>query len=415
MSSLRTAARFATLCAVIFSLGSLPIDSIAQDKNAKAPPPPQLGKLVRKPLVAAQKAASEQKWAECISNGEAANAVPEKTAYDLFVINDILGFCKIRSNDQTGALAAFEFVANSEFADAARKALLNKAVLQLAYNAKQYPKAIDYGTRLIGAGGAEENTYLLVAQSHYLQNDFKSTRAFAETWIRQLEGEGRVPADLAIQLFLSSCIRLEDNACSLSALELQAAHHPKEQTWPSLILILFRDTPEANTLDVFRLARETGALRRGEEYTEMSQLAIEKGLPGEAQSVLEQGEAANVFTTPALKELSKRLLASAKTQATADRPVLAKQEKESATNKNGQVDVRIGQAFTSYGQYAQAITAIERGLAKGNVRNVPEARLSLGIAQLRAGNKTAAAEAFKSVDGDEFMKRLARLWGLRAR
>lgn len=414
MPMLRTVARVAALCVLIASVGGMPFDSIAQDKAAKAPPP-QLGKGVRKSLQAAQKAASEQKWAECISNGETANAVAEKSAYDLFVINDILGFCKIRSNDQPGALVAFEFVANSEFADATRKALLNKAVLQLAYNAKQYPKAVDYGTRLISAGGAEENTYLLVAQSHYLQNDFKASRAFTEAWIRQLQGEGKTPPDLGIQLFLSSCIRLEDDACSLNALEVQATHHPKDQTWPNLVLILFRSTPEANTLDVFRLSRETGALRRGEEYTEMAQLAIEKGLPGEAQAVLEQGEAANVFATPALKELSKRLLASAKTQATADRPVLAKQEKESATGKNGQVDVRIGQAFTSYGQYTEAITAIERGLARGNVRNVPEARLSLGIAQLRAGNKAAAAATFKSVEGDEFMKRLARLWGLRAR
>lgn len=415
MSSRFAVVRLAAWFAMIGVLGSLSIEGVAQDKAAKAPPPPQIGKAVRKPLVAAQKAATEQKWAECISNAEVANAVPEKSPYDLFVINDILGFCKIRSNDPVGALAAFEFVANSEFSDAARKALLNKAVLQLSYNDKQYPKAIEYGKRLIAAGGAEDNTYLLVAQSHYVQNQFKESQAFTEAWIGELVSAGKAPPELGIQLFLSSCIRLEDDPCSLRALEVQATHHPKAETWPNLILILFRSAPEANTLDLFRLAREAKALRRGEEYTEMAQLSIEKGLPGEAQAVLEQGETAGVFNTTALKELSRRLLSSAKTQAVADRPVLAKQEKESATNKNGQVDVRIGQAFTSYGQYAEAITAIQRGLAKGNVRNVPDARLSLGIAQLRAGNKEAAAATFKSVEGDEFMRRLARLWGVLAR
>lgn len=415
MSSQRNVIRFLTLCAATVALGALHLEGSAQEKPAKAPPPPQVSKAARKPLVAAQKAATEQKWAECVSNAEVANALPEKSPYDLYAINDILGFCRIRLNDNAGALAAFEFTANSDFSDPARKTQLSRLVLQLSYNAKQYPKAIEYGNRLIASGAGDDNIRLFVAQSHYLQNDFKATREFMETWVRELETEGKAPSDLGIQLYFSSCVRLEDDPCQLDALELQAAHAPKEQTWPNLILILFRGTPEANTLDVFRIARESGALRRGEEYTEMAQLALEKGLPGEAQSILEQGEAANVFTTPAVKDLSKRLLASAKTQATADRPVLVKQERESATNKNGQVDVRIGQAFTSYGQYVEAITAIQRGLAKGNVRNIPDAQLSLGIAQLRAGDKVAAAATFKIVEGDAFMKRLARLWGLRAR
>lgn len=388
----------------------------AQGKpSSKAAPGPQISKNVRKALVAAQKAATEQKWPECISNANDANAVADKTPYDFFVINDILGFCKIRVNDMDGAMAAFEVVANSEFSDAARREQLTKAVMQLAYNAKQYPKAIDYGMRLVNAGGADDNTHLLVAQAHYVQNNFQQSQSFVQSWVSRLEGESKVPPELAIQLWLSSCIRLENDACTIGALEAQAAYHPKAETWPNITLILFRGAPDTMTLDVFRLARETGALRRAEEYTEMAQLALERGLPGEAQSVLEQGTAAGVFTSPSAVELSKRLLASAKTQSTADRPVLAKQEKESATNKNGQVDVRIGQAFMSYGQYAEAIKAIERGLAKGNVRNLPDARLSLGIAQLRAGQKEAAAATFKTVEGDELMRRLARLWGLRAR
>ena len=122
----------------------------AQGKpSSKAAPGPQISKNVRKALVAAQKAATEQKWPECISNANDANAVADKTPYDFFVINDILGFCKIRVNDMDGAMAAFEVVANSEFSDAARREQLTKAVMQLAYNAKQYPKAIDYGMRLV--------------------------------------------------------------------------------------------------------------------------------------------------------------------------------------------------------------------------------------------------------------------------
>ena len=77
--------------------------------------------------------------------------------------------------------------------------------------------------------------------------------------------------------------------------------------------------------------------------------------------------------------------------------------------------MRIGQAFLSYGEPGKAIEAIERGLAKGDVRNVPDAQLSLGIAQLRAGNQEAAVQAFDAVSGNATLEVLARLWKTAAR
>jgi Tfp pilus assembly protein PilF len=158
-----------------------------------------------------------------------------------------------------------------------------------------------------------------------------------------------------------------------------------------------------------------GGLLRGEEFTEMAQLAIEKGLPGEAQSVIEEGKEKGLFTNKSNLELANRLLTTAKAQAVADKPTLLAQDKEAAGRKNGEVDARIATAFLSYGDFERAVAAFERGLAKGNVRNPEEARLNLGISQLKAGNKEAASATFASVKGDETLQRLARLWALRTK
>ena len=146
----------------------------------------------------------------------------------------------------------------------------------------------------------------------------------------------------------------------------------------------------------------------------MAQLAIEKGLPGEAQSVLEAGLANGTITTGPAAELAKRLLGTAKAQAAADKPTLLKQDAEAAAKKNGEIDSRIGLAHLSYGDNERAIAALQRALDKGNARNPDETRLNLGIAQLRAGQKDAALGSFAAVKGDE-LQRLARLWSLRAR
>jgi len=79
------------------------------------------------------------------------------------------------------------------------------------------------------------------------------------------------------------------------------------------------------------------------------------------------------------------------------------------------VQILIGKCALEQGRRSEAIAAFERGLAKGNARNPEEAKLNLGISQIKAGKKEAAAATLASVQGDETLKRLARLWSQRAR
>jgi Tfp pilus assembly protein PilF len=387
----------------------------AQQKNAPAPKGPTVSKNLLKPLAGAQEAAKKEQFAECIAQLKALDGQPTNTPYDNYVINDILGFCALRANDNALAISAWAKVVDSEFADPTRSASLRKGLLQLSYQAKDYVGAVAYGQRLIDLGTADEAVYLLTIQSFYLQNDFKASEKLAADYVASMEAAGKAPPDMALQLYASACIKQDDDACTLRALEKQARYFPKKETWPNLTLLMFRSGGDTNTLNVFRLSREMGGMIRGEEYTEMAQLALEKGLPGEAQSVIEEGKAKNIFTNKSNLDLATRLLGTAKAQAAADKPTLLAQDKEAAGRKNGEVDARIALAFLGYGDFERAVMAYERGLAKGNVRNPEEARLNLGIAQLKAGNKEGAAATFAAVKGDETLQRIARLWSLQTR
>ena len=410
--------RTRSMATVVLAVGLAVASAIApaQKKDDKAAAkPPQVSRTIIKPMVAAQEASKKENWAECIAKLREVEAAPNLTAYDNYVLNDMLGFCGLRAGDNALTLQAWAKVLDSEYSDAARSASLRKGLLQLSYQAKDYAKAVTYGQRLIADGGADESVYLLTIQSYYLQNDFKTAETLSADYIKGLEQKGQTPPDMALQLYSSSCIKQENDACTMKALEKQAQYSPKKETWPNLTLLMFRAGGEANTLNIFRLSREMGGMARGEEFTEMAQLSIEKGLPGEAQATIEEGQAKGLFTNKTTQELATRLLSTAKTQALADKPTLIKQDAEAAGRKNGEVDARIALAFLSYGDYDKAIVAFERGLAKGNVRNPVEARLNLGIAQLKAGRKQDAAATFATIQGDETLQRLARLWSLRTR
>ena len=377
--------------------------------------PPQVSKSVGKPLQAAQAAIKANKWGECISQLKQADAAADKKPYDVHAINELLGFCAIRSNDYATAARSLEIGLNSGFLEQDQVPSRVRALAQVNYQLKNYAKAIEFGNRAVKGGFADADMYTLIAQAYYIQGDYKSTLKFVNDWVSDQEKRGQTPREGALQLLLSSCLKLEDDACTTRALERLVADYPKDEYWQNLMRSLFRSGGSDKTMiNVYRLAAEVNAMRRPEDYTEMAQLAIEQGSPGEAQAILEQAFARKTFTDQREIDRNTRLLSTAKTQAANDKATLAKQEKDASAAKTGEADLRIGQAYLSYGQLPQAVTAIQRGIGKGGLKNPAEAQILLGMAQLKSGNKAEAVKAFKAASGDEVLARLGNLWALHA-
>lgn len=368
---------------------------------------------VAKTLQAAQNASKAKKWGECLSNLRTADGAAGKTAYDSFIINELTAFCALSSNDVATATAAMQTNLSSPFA-ADKVAQRTRDLAKVHFNARNYAKTIEIGRGAIKSGYADADTFLVVAQSYYQQNDYKNAREFTGSWIRDLEKRGQRPKENAIQIYVTSCMRLKDEACTAAGFEKLVTYYPDPAGWANLMQSLFATRNDAAAFNAYRLATEVGAMRTGDDYTEMAQRAIEKGLPGEAQAALEAGFARKAFTEKRDVDRNTRLLATAKERAAADRAGLAKADKEAAAGKSADADLRVGQAYMSYGQYPAAVAAIQRGIAKGNASDPAEAQMVLGIAQLKAGNRSEAAKAFRAVKGDADIQRVAKLWSLRA-
>ena len=381
--------------------------------------PPSVSKIVAKPLMAAQAFVKAEKWQDCLKSVLEAEALPNKTPYEVFVVGDMLGYCGAKSADNVATLRGYESVIDSGLADKARTGGLLKGLMQITYNKKDYSKAIEYGNRSIRDGYADEDVYVVIAQAFYIQSDYKNTRSKLETWFaladQPIATERVVPREATLQLYLSSCIKLSDDSCTLAALERTVANYPKADNWLNLVGAIFRSSSnDKSLLNVYRLAKEVGAVRRSDDFLEMAQLAIDQGLPGEAQSAIESGLEAKAFESSRDLERAQRLLITAKTQAATDRSTLARQDKDASTAKTGTADIKLAQAYISYGDFVQAVATVQRGITKGGLKTPNEAHLTLGIAQLRAGKKSEALVAFKGVQGDAATLRLARLWGFRA-
>ena len=380
-----------------------------------------VSKDLAKTLKAAQDAvqAKPPKYQDALAKLKEADSNPKKTPYDEHVINELSAYAYAHTNQVPEAAKANEALINDGFSEQSEVPQRIKAVAVANYQLKNYDKAIDYGNRAIKGGFADEDINTIVGQSYYLKGDWKNTLKFYQPIVDADIKAGRTPKDQTLQLVMSACVKLEDQDCTTHALEKLVTYYPKTDYWKDLLYTMQQDRTltqsDKNTLQLFRLMSEVDVLSRPDDYTEMAQIALDQGSPGEAQHILEKGFQKGVFADQRSKDKNQRLLETAKKAAATDQPALPRIEADADKAPTGDKDIGVGLAYLGYGQYDKAVDLLNKGLTKGGVKSEAEARLLLGIAQLKAGHKDDAVKTFHAVKGDPALERLANLWSLHAK
>jgi len=378
---------------------------------------PQNSAKLAKPLKEAHDDLNAKKYPEAIAKLKEAEGIAGKTPYDQHLINDMLAYAYIKTNDFADAGKAWEEEIDDGFTPGPEQQQKIRGLAALNYQLKNYDKAIEFGQRAIKGGFGEEETKKIVGQAYYLKGDWKDTLKFEEGLVDASIKAGSNPSSESLQLVLSACVKMEDNACTQKALEKLITYYPKPDYWQNLLFGLLKETAtsDANTLQAYRLMYEVDVLKSADDYIEMAQLAMDAGSPGEAQRALQRGFDKNVFADQRNKEKAQRLLDKAKQKAAADQPTLDKIAKQADSAPTGVQNAGMGLAYLGYGQYDKAVDEYTKAVTKGGLKNPPETQLMLGIADLKAGHKDDAVKAFKAVKGDAILERLAGLWALHAR
>jgi tetratricopeptide (TPR) repeat protein len=380
-----------------------------------------VSKALSKPIGEAQKAIQAKKFDEALAKLEEAEAMPDRTPYDTFALHQMRAYAYSQTGRIAEAIPSYIIEVDSGFLSPEDTDRLARGVTALYYEAKDFPKTIDYGRKVIAAGRADADTWFRIAHAYFLLDKFADSVGIVKQYLADAATKGQKPSENSLLLQLQCNVRLKDNPGTVASLGMLVEHYGKPEYWHDLLSTM-RDTAtrgsnqDLYTLNIYRLMRETGTLRESNDFLEMAQLAVSQGSPGEAVDAISRGQKADAFTTETDKSAAKLALASAQKLSDADRAGLAKFEVEAKAGKAGEADVRLGQAFLSYDQADKAAEAIQRGIGKGGLRNADEAQILLGISLLRLGRKDEAAAAFAATKGtDARLAGLARLWGLQAR
>jgi hypothetical protein len=370
----------------------------------------QLRPEVGKPLQQAAEYLKSGRAKEALAKVREADAVANKTPAEQLTVDRMRGAAAARAGDPQTAIRSFEATMASGKLGPGEQAQTAEQLAYLYSQVKDWGKTREWAQKARQLGGNSTELDKLLAYVNSQSGDFAAIARDAQAAIEAAEKAGRRPEEADLLRLSDALRRTGNNAGQSAVLEKLVTYYPKQEYW-AIVLGRIQSKPGFSgrlTFDVMRLRRETKTLETAEDYVEMTQLALQNGQAAEAKAVIDEGFARGIVGKGPEAERQKRLQALAVQKANDAPNDLAKAEAESSGDANALV--RIGMAYTGLGQFDKGIALMQKGIAAGGHKHLDDARLHLGIAYVRAGNKAKANEALRAVKGTDGAADLARLW-----
>jgi len=368
-------------------------------------------------FTAAQKAKDAKRWPEVIAKAnEVLSSSKAKKPDDVYAAHYFLLEAAKGQNNTQAIIQNLEGILNSGFALGPAQNQYRKALMTAYYQQKNYAQAVKHGTDIIKAGAGDDDVYTVVGQAYYQQKAYGEAVKLFSGLVESDEKAGRKPDRNKLVLLQSSYDKAGNAAAAQATLEKLVRYYPDPKTWLALLYDVKKDAREPRQkLQLYRLMESTGNLSQAPDFTAYSDSAMGLGLYAEAARVLQAAQKAKVFTNPDELARSDRYLKSNLERAEQAKADLAKVQADAKSAPTGNELVALGMQQLSFEQYPQAVESLKAGIAKGGLKNAADAQLTLGVAQVKAGQKADAGKTFRGIQtDDETTERIAKFWALHA-
>jgi tetratricopeptide (TPR) repeat protein len=373
--------------------------------NAKAAAQgPQVRVTIGKPLNEAMKLVDMKDFAGALAKVREADAVMDKTPFEDYSISKYMGFIAINQPmpDYTAATAAYNRQIASGGAPDAEKAAMYSIAARLNYQAMAYADVIKDSAELQKLEPLDDTGYLVLIQSYYNTNDFVNAAASAKVEIAAKIAANMKPTEDVLGLLLNAQIKNMDEGGARQTLDQLATISAKPEVWGQVMDFALgtMGISDHQLLNLYRLSILTGTMK-DTDFLAMATIDLQNGLPAEAKAILTKGNKAG------------DLLDQANMFLAGDQQVLSALPAEAAKQTNGEIDVKLGESYYTYGRFDEAVAAIQKGIEKGGLKDMADAQTTLGIALLAAGKKADAVAALdKAAAAGGAGGQVAHVWSL---
>jgi tetratricopeptide (TPR) repeat protein len=362
----------------------------AKGKQAKQDPATTARTAVGNPINDALKLVEAKKWDEAVAKVQIADAVKDKSPYEEYMVAKYLGYIAVQRDPQDLEAARVAYgrqVASGGAPDAEKSGMFSTYMI-LNYAAMDYAKVIQGATELQKLQPLDEKGSIVLTQAYYNTMDYANAAKVAK------EASDKAPNADLLGLLLNSQAKMKDDAGYRVTLDKLATVSTQPEVWGQVMDFAVnavvtakepKEIQEHHLLNILRLAMLAGTIRN-EDYPAMASIDLTIGLPNEAKEVLTKGNRAGDLMTQANELLAK------------DQAALTELAAVAAKETNGEIDIKLGESYMTYGRHDEAIAALRKGIEKGGLKDLPDAQTTLGIALFRAGRKDEALAEFRKAE-----------------
>jgi len=355
-----------------------------------------------KAIVDLQTAVNAKDNANIPAKVAAAQAVAT-TKEDHYLIARLQLSAALANKDTAGMSAALDAIAASGVVDAAKTSELYSGLGGTFLNAQQFPQAAAAYQKAVALNPNNSEAQRLLGLSLFESGQKAAAVGALQKAIAENTAAGQKPSEDLYKIAVQAAFDSRSPAANELARQWLTAY-PSPDSWRNSIAVYrgLNQPDVESTLDLMRLLEAAGALKDANDYAIYISDAAEQSNYNEAQAVLDAGIAAKVID-PAGAEF-RGIVAGMKSRPKATAADLAAAAKSAQT---GMALLHIGDRYYAMGDYAKALELYRAAQSKADVDpNV--AKLHMGMALARSGDKAGAVAAFNGVTGPR--SDVAKFW-----
>lgn len=330
------------------------------------------------------------------------------TEYEKQNVLNYLGFVHYNMDNVNGAMAAYEEMLAIPSIEPQIKKSTIYTMAQLTTMQENYTKALSLLDEWFTLEpNPAPDPYILYAQNLYQVNKYPEMVKPIETAMDIARKREVAPKEDWYVLLNFAYFQQENYQKVRDIQKILLASWPKKQYWFSLAGAYTELGEDDNLMAAYDAAHTQGLLEKGTELTTMAQLYMQHEVPYKAAVLLEKEIEAGRVAGDAK---NYRMLSQALTLAAEDEMAIPALQEAARLSDEGELDLRLGNAYLNLGMYAECESAVNSGLRKGKIKSPDNAQISLGMCLYNQKKYDDSIKAFREAGKTQKSRRIANQW-----
>ena len=330
------------------------------------------------------------------------------TEYELQNVLNYIGFVHYNLDNVNEALATYEEMLRiPSIEDQIRKQTLY-TMAQLSTMQENYDKALGFLDEwFVLETNPAPDAYILYAQNLYQVNRYAEMVKPIETAM-EVAAKREVEVKEDWYVLLNFAYFQQENYAKVRDIQkILLANWPKKNYWFSLAGAYTELGEDDNLMAAYDSAHTQGLLEKESELTTMAQLYMQHEVPYKAATLLQKEMKAGRVSEDAK---NYRMLSQALTLAAEDEMAIPALQQAAKLSDEGELDLRLGNAYLNLGMYSECVSAIQAGLRKGKIKSPDNAQISLGMCLYNQKKYDESRAAFREAGKTQRSRRIANQW-----